>query len=154
MLTIGFIVNFHLLLVQLSAKINTIFAPRMQQIAEAKSWQEFDSTQRRVEALRHRSTVRDVRDAELKGYGVRVMPSGTKRYFHPQPAPGSADLEDRWRRRSHDRAGSARPSPSLLASLRDGRYADAEATDEGLFETIAAEVFARYGVAGNLEPSG
>ena len=38
-------------------------------------------TQRRVDALRSRRKVRDVRDAELKGYGVRVMPSGAKRYF-------------------------------------------------------------------------
>ena len=38
-------------------------------------------TQRRVDALRPRRKVRDVRDAELKGYGVRVMPSGARRYF-------------------------------------------------------------------------
>ena len=38
-------------------------------------------TQRRVVALRPRRTVRDVRDTELKGYSVRVMPSGAKRYF-------------------------------------------------------------------------
>ena len=33
-------------------------------------------TQRRVDTLRPRKTVRNVRDAELKGYGVRVTPSG------------------------------------------------------------------------------
>ena len=38
-------------------------------------------TQRRVDALRPRRKVRDIRDAELKGYGVRVMPSGARRYF-------------------------------------------------------------------------
>ena len=38
-------------------------------------------TQRRVDALRPRHKVHDLRDTELKGYGVRVMPSGTKRYF-------------------------------------------------------------------------
>ncbi|MDE0174380.1 MAG: hypothetical protein OYH76_23135 [Defluviicoccus sp.] len=38
-------------------------------------------TQRRVDALRPRRKVRDVRDAELKGYGVRMMPSRAKRYF-------------------------------------------------------------------------
>ena len=38
-------------------------------------------TQRRVDALRPRRKVRDVRVAELKGYGVRVMPSGARRYF-------------------------------------------------------------------------
>lgn len=38
-------------------------------------------TQRRVDALRPRRKVFDIRDAELKGYGVRAMPSGAKRYF-------------------------------------------------------------------------
>ena len=38
-------------------------------------------TQRRVDALRPRRKVRDIRDAELKGYGIRVMPSGASRYF-------------------------------------------------------------------------
>lgn len=38
-------------------------------------------TQRRVESLRPRRRVRDVRDTQLKGFGVRVMPSGAKRYF-------------------------------------------------------------------------
>ena len=38
-------------------------------------------TQRRVDSLRPRKTVRNVRDAELKGYGVRITPSGAKRYF-------------------------------------------------------------------------
>ena len=38
-------------------------------------------TQRRIDALRPRRKVRDFRDAELKGYGVRLMPSGAKRYF-------------------------------------------------------------------------
>ena len=38
-------------------------------------------TQRRVHALRPSRKVRDVRDASLKGYGVRVMPSGARRYF-------------------------------------------------------------------------
>ncbi len=38
-------------------------------------------TQRRVDTLRPRKAVRNVRDAELKGYGVRITPSGKKRYY-------------------------------------------------------------------------
>ncbi|MDE0407798.1 MAG: hypothetical protein OXN81_08040, partial [Alphaproteobacteria bacterium] len=38
-------------------------------------------TQRRINTLRPQKTVHIVRDAELKGYGVRITPSGRKRYF-------------------------------------------------------------------------
>ena len=37
--------------------------------------------QRRVRALTPRKSAYDMRDQELKGFGVRVMPSGAKRYF-------------------------------------------------------------------------
>ena len=37
--------------------------------------------QRRVDALEPREAAYDVRDNELKGFGVRVLPSGGKRYF-------------------------------------------------------------------------
>ena len=102
-------------------------------------------TQRRVDALRHGRKVRDVRDAELKGYGVRVMPSGAKRYFiHSQhrgkrvwkiigDAAAIAEPEARARARS------------ILAALRDGREPDAANPGGTLFETVAEEVFNRYG---------
>ena len=46
-------------------------------------------TQRRVDTLRPRPKVCDIRDAKLKGYGVRVKPSGAS-----PPAPvGSIQLE-------------------------------------------------------------
>ena len=35
----------------------------------------------RIEALRPRKSPYDVRDTELKGFGVRVQPSGAKRFF-------------------------------------------------------------------------
>ena len=38
-------------------------------------------TDARVRALRPRKTARDVRDAKLGGFGVRVLPSGRKRFF-------------------------------------------------------------------------
>ena len=89
-------------------------------------------TQRRVDALRLRRKVRDVRDAELKGYGVRVMPSGTKRYFIHSQHRGKRV----WRI-----LGDA----AVLAALRDGREPDAADPGCTLFETVAEEVFDRYG---------
>ncbi len=38
-------------------------------------------TQRRVDAFRPRKSVYDVRDRDLKGFGVRVAPSGAKSWF-------------------------------------------------------------------------
>ena len=102
-------------------------------------------TQRRVDALRPRRKPRDLRDAALKGYGVRVMPSGAKRYFiHSQhrgrrvwktvgDAAEIAEAEARARARS------------LLATLRDGGAPDATDPGDISFETVAEEVFERYG---------
>ena len=102
-------------------------------------------TQRRVDALRPRRKVRDIRDAELKGYGVRVMPSGARRYFiHSQhrgkrvwkivgDAAAIAEPEARARARS------------MLAALRDGRELAAADPGGALFEAVAEEVFERYG---------
>ena len=89
--------------------------------------------------------MRDVRDAELKGYGVRVMPSGARRSFiHSQhrgkrvwkimgDAAAITELEARARARS------------MLAALLDGREADAADPGGTLFETVAEEIFDRYG---------
>ena len=38
-------------------------------------------TQARIKALRPRKASRDVRAASLKGFGIRVYPTGRKRYF-------------------------------------------------------------------------
>ena len=102
-------------------------------------------TQRRVDALRPRRKVRDVRDAELKGYGVRVMPSGARRYFIHSQHRGK-----RVWKIIGDAAAIAEPeararAKSMLAALRDGR--EPEVADPGgtLFQTVAEEVFERYG---------
>ena len=38
-------------------------------------------TQRRIDTLKPKKVIQDVRDTELKGFGIRIMPSGTRRYF-------------------------------------------------------------------------
>ena len=102
-------------------------------------------TQRRVDALKPRRKMRDVRDAELKGFGIRVMPSGTKRYFiHTQrhgqrvwKTVGDAAVLTETEARARAR--------EVLAALRDGGESDTEAPGEVLFETVAEEVFALHG---------
>ena len=102
-------------------------------------------TQRRVDALAPRRTVHDVRDTHLKGYGVRVMPSGAKRYFIHSQHRGRrvwktvADAETVTETEARARARS------MLTALRDGGEPDAEDPGEVLFEKVAEEVFARYG---------
>ena len=102
-------------------------------------------TQHRVDTFRPRKTVRNVRDAELKGYGVRIMPSGAKRYFiHSQhrgyrvwKIVGDAAVMTETEARARAR--------SMLAALRDDRDIEAEVSGDALFETVAEEVFTRYG---------
>ena len=106
---------------------------------------EFRLTQRRVDALRPRRKVQTVRDTELKGYGVRALPSGARRYFiHSQylgrrvwKTVGDAAVMTEAEARARAR--------SMLAALREGREPDATGPGEALFETVAEEVFERYG---------
>ena len=106
---------------------------------------EFRLTQRRVDALRPRRRAQIVRDTELKGYGVRVMPSGARRYFiHSQ------HLGRRVWKTVGDAAVMTEPDArararSMLAALREGREPEAAEPGDPLFETIAEEVFERYG---------
>ncbi len=37
--------------------------------------------ERRVHSLKPRRSTYNVRDRDLKGFGIRVLPSGAKRYF-------------------------------------------------------------------------
>ena len=72
----------------------------------------------RVEALRPRRSPYDVRDSSLKGFGVRVLPTGAKRFFiHSQHESrriwktvgdaGSMDLDE-----------ARRQATELLAAIR------------------------------------
>ena len=97
----------------------------------------------RIEALEPRKTPYDVRDGDLKGFGVRILPSGKKRFFvHSQhegrrlwKTVGDADAIglDEARRRATD----------LLAAIR--RDEAPALPEERLFEAVAEEVFSRYG---------
>ena len=97
----------------------------------------------RVKALQSRPSTYDIRDAKLRGFGVRVLPSGAKRFFiHTQHrgqriwkliGDASAMHVDEARARA----------ASLLVAIRCG--ADAPASpDATRFETVAETVFQRY----------
>ncbi len=100
-------------------------------------------SENRIKALKPRKTPYDIRDSELKGFGVRVLPSGAKRYFiHSQHEgrrvwktigdAGVMELEEARRR-----------ATGLLAAL----WRDEALTlpEERLFVTVAEKVFERYG---------
>ncbi|MCY3856959.1 MAG: tyrosine-type recombinase/integrase [Rhodospirillales bacterium] len=96
--------------------------------------------QARVDGLRPRYKPYTIRDSKLRGFGVRVAPSGRKRFFlHVQHAG-----ERLWRD-----CGDAASVPvddarthaaSLLTALRSEDDAPSLA-----FEVVAEEVFRRYG---------
>ncbi len=102
-------------------------------------------TQRRVDTLRPRKTVRNVRDAELKGYGVRVMPSGKKCYFIHSQHRGRRVWKIVGDAAAMTEAEARARARSMLAALRDDRDIDADMPGDVPFETVAEEVFARYG---------
>ena len=99
-------------------------------------------TEGRVKALRPRKTTRDIRDANLKGFGVRVYPSGRKRYFIHTQHDGQRIWEIVGDASGVSLAEARRSAQAMLAAIRSGAPAS---SDETLFETVAEEVFRRYG---------
>ena len=97
--------------------------------------------QRRVDALKPRKSAYDIRDDDLKGFGVRVLPSGGKRYFvHSQhegrrvwKVVGKDIAEEEARARAK----------AALAAIRN--RTPAIGPEQTLFEAVAEETFERYG---------
>ena len=107
--------------------------------------------QRRVDALRPRRRPYDVRDHELKGFGIRVLPTGGKRYFiHSQH-----DGRRFWKivgRADEISAEDARSrARGMLAAIRSDGEVPSPAVADIPFEDVAEEVFRRY--ARNWKPS-
>ena len=96
-----------------------------------------------MKALKPRKSVREVRDSKLRGFGVRVSPSGRKQFFvHCQHRgervwkivgnAGSMSIDEA-------RASAA----EILAAIRRGEDAPRR-PDETLFEAVAGIVFERH----------
>ena len=101
-------------------------------------------TQRRVDALKPRRTTCDIRDTEIKGFGVRILPSGRKRYFLHSQVDGKrvwhaiGDAEDITLECARTKARG------LLASRRHDEEHAFDTRETVSFETVAEEVFRRY----------
>ena len=100
-------------------------------------------TDARVGALKSRKTVREVRDGKLRGFGVRVSPSGAKRFFIHCQHRG----ERVWKIIGNAGTMSVAEARSLaggmLAAIRRGEEAPAS-PGETLFEAVAGTVFHRH----------
>ena len=100
-------------------------------------------TDARIAALGPRKASYDIRDGKLRGFGVRVMPSGRKRFFvHCQhrgeriwKIVGEADAMDIAEARS-----LAKP---MLAAIRRGEAVPGRPED-ALFEAVAETVFRQH----------
>ena len=105
--------------------------------------------QRRVDALKPRKSAYNVRDRDLKGFGLRVWPSGKKRYFVHRQHRGRRVWKTIASAESAS-AGEARArAATMLATIRRGGDAPAS-PEEAVFEAVADEVFTRY--ARNWKP--
>ena len=97
----------------------------------------------RIRALNPRPSAYDVRDAKLRGFGVRVLPSGAKRFFIHTQHRGERFwkvLGDANTMRLEEAHACA---VATLAAIR--RCGDAsERPDDTLFETVAEMVFERH----------
>ncbi len=101
-------------------------------------------TQRLIDTLRPCKTVREIRDTDLRGFGVRILPSGRRRYFVHAQTGG---------RRSWKTVGDAGAMPlaeareaarAHLAALRAGDPSRPAAAAEIPFEEVAEAAFRRH----------
>ena len=97
-------------------------------------------TQSRIDALAHRKAPYDVRDRDLKGFGLRVSPSGARRFFVHGQHQGRRVWKTLGDAGCMELGEARRQAAALLASLRAGETQD----QPRLFEAVAEEVFERY----------
>ena len=99
-------------------------------------------TEARIKALRPRKTVRDIRDADLRGFGVRLYPTGRKCFFIHSQHEGKRVWKIVGNAACLSVEDARTKARSILAADRNGRSA---ALEHNLFEEVAEEVFRRYG---------
>ncbi len=99
-------------------------------------------TDARVRAFKPRKTAYDIRDGKLRGFGLRVLPSGAKRFFVHCQHRG----ERVWKIMGDDATMDVREARSravtVLAAVRLGENPPPDPA-ETLFEAVAETVFER-----------
>ena len=100
-------------------------------------------TEARVRALRSRKTTYDTRDGKLKGFGVRVLPSGRKRFFIHCQHRGERIWKIVGATDAMGFAEARTRASAMLAAIRRGGEPLTWA-ENVVFENVADEVFDRY----------
>ena len=94
----------------------------------------------RVRALAPRKSAYEIRDAKLRGFGVRVLPSGAKRFFIHIQHQG----ERVWKAFGDANAMSVDEARTRAASMRAAIRRPTHTPNDTRFETVAEAVFARH----------
>ena len=96
-----------------------------------------------MKALKSRKTVREVRDGKLRGFGVRVSPSGRKRFFIHCQHQGERIWKIVGDAGSMSVAEARSVAAEMLAAIRRGEEAP-HVPGETLFEAVAEAAFRRH----------
>ena len=97
----------------------------------------------RVRALTPRKTAYDIRDRKLRGFGVRVLPSGGKRFFVHCQHRGERVRKIVGDAGTMSVVDARSRAPETLAAIRRGDQVSVQ-PDGSLFETVAETVFQRH----------
>ena len=99
-------------------------------------------TDARIGALKPRKSAYDVRDSKLRGFGVRVLPSGRGRFFVHCQHRGERVWKIVGDAESMGVADARSRATEMLAAIRRGEDITPQAG--ALFEDVAATVFERH----------
>ncbi|MCY3640940.1 MAG: tyrosine-type recombinase/integrase [Gammaproteobacteria bacterium] len=100
-------------------------------------------TDARIRALKPRKTVHEVRDGKLRGFGVRVSPSGRKRFFVHCQHRGERIWQIVGDVQSLSVSEARSLASEMLIAIRRGEDAS-HAPGETLFEAVAETTFQRH----------
>ena len=102
-------------------------------------------TQARVDNLKPRKAVHTLRDGALRGFGVRVLPSGRKRFFIHTQIDGRRIWKIIGDADTLRLAEARRHASALRAAIRRSGHTPSAVSEETRFEAVAEEVFRGYG---------